>query len=270
MALVNKNRFNTDPRKISTIPEIGDFSLPLTNIGRTEELSILDGKKINDIDDITGKEILDPNRRNIFDKGFDLLKNGDGDILGSALDIIPTGIGALMANKNSRDFFDASKLEADDVDFRLGQVTDLAKPNFATPTRAPQGSSLAERESIQKFGDVNQIVQEANFEIQNSANRIGQRDRILDRENRGKEFNASRRDNINRFNAGVAVQRGTTSKALEHELLAGTLANLNTRRSENAQIKGSQDAISAGELIRKGIATTYPEAIAMVKKAKNS
>lgn len=221
----------------------------------------------------TEKEVINIDERNFFDKAFDAVKNSDigGDVLGGALDIIPL-IGAGVASKRSKEFFNESKLTSEDADFRLGTVTDLARPNFATPTRAPQGSSLAEITASQKFGDIAQRGQEGAFEVENSVFRQGQRDAIIGRANRATEFNTGRKDIVKRFNATVAAQRGAVSKNIEHEFLAGALANVNTSRSENAQIDASNIAISAGEILRRGDASTYEEAldkaIAAEKKAR--
>lgn len=48
-------------------------------------------------------------------------------------------------------------------------VRDMARPSFALPQRGPAGSSLAEVVAGQKFGAAYQNAQEANFEMQNEA-----------------------------------------------------------------------------------------------------
>jgi len=82
-------------------------------------------------------------------------------------------------------------------------VRDMARPSFAPRTRAPLGSSLAERTAGQKFGDAYQNAQEANFEIQNEMQKRQQEARNFGVMNQEELTNVQIANQEAQLNAGV-------------------------------------------------------------------
>jgi len=76
-------------------------------------------------------------------------------------------IAELIGSKRRIDKFRNKRTKFTRVDLTAPVVRDLARPSFAPRTRAPLGSSLAERTAGQKFSDAYQNAQETNFEMQN-------------------------------------------------------------------------------------------------------
>jgi len=256
----NATRFNL-PDSGEATTESFDLNLDPNGQNKINSLDEVTGKKINDLGELTGKGIKSGN--NFFDNVYDSLGGAEG-IIGGALDIIPLA-GAAVTKRNADKLYDESVLSSKDADFRYGQVTDPFRPNMAAPATRPTSSSTAEEIAGKQFGMSQQINRENAHEQFVSDSRQKQQSEILNRENAETQFNVGRRDRVNQFNAqNKANQAGATRKK-QGQFEAAALANLNTRQAENAYMKGSENAITAADVIRSGQTNDW---VTAQKKAK--
>jgi len=176
---------------------------------------------------------------------------GDFDYMGSLNAILP-GIGAAREAFRSKNFYDDSYRKFDPISFKHGVVADLAKPNFAAPTRVSLGSSLAEHTTGQKFGDVFQRGQEGAYEIQNSEFRQKQRLAANKIGNAETQTNAQLEAEVDRSNSNINAFRGKNAGANSMELLTGAFQNANNTFTQNAAANESQKMLTAEILIKQG------------------
>lgn len=176
----------------------------------------------------------------------------DGLDLGELSGYIVPGIDSLVSANKSQEFYKDAQATTTDLNLNAGTVSDLAKPNFAQPTRAPQGSSLAENTAAQKFGDVQQVGQEAQYELENSASRIAQRDKILGIQNQEELAEFQDEVGVKRFNNQVGAQRGATKEARAQEALIGLTQNFQSGSAQRGYNKNNKLVQTASSLIKAG------------------
>lgn len=139
---------------------------------------------------------------NGLEKVFNAAEQHGPDLIKYALPFI----GAGAANKYYKQAGEPVKFNPANI--MTGTVQSMQRPNFGQSYSEPKGNDLLSNTVGQKIGAGMQRAGEAGFEMQNSANKISQKNMIVDRYNQGEMFNSQMKTRNDMFNA----QRKTQSK----------------------------------------------------------
>jgi hypothetical protein len=172
--------------------------------------------------------------------------------LGELSGYIVPGLEALNQSRISKEQFGKSKATTTPLHLQAGVVEDPARPNFGQKHSNPVGTDAYAREASQKFGDVQQTAQEAQWELQASNSRIAQRAGVRGVLNDEAVRNQADEARAKLANSSMAFQRGMSADANARDAKIGLTQNLQSGAAQRGYVNSSQKTQTAGQLIRSG------------------
>lgn len=171
-------------------------------------------------------------------------------------------IGTHLANK---ELGKVKPMSFKKANLQSGVVSDIPRPNMGLRYRVPTGNDVQTEIAGQKFADAQQRDAEANFNVANAQSRIGQRQQIVNNQNRNEMFNIQGENHARMFNANQLLNTQAMRAQNAQEPFIAAQHHLATDISTDAYLKSSRDMDSA-EMILKTAKPDSPEYKQALKK----